>query len=416
MLTCQLCQATHPTMISNSHLRKHGHAGASYKELFPSAVLRVQSVESRTKMAATKKGTAPWNKGNKAAQKKIKKEPILNRPRKRQASFGRKLGPNKKISGARTGDKNWMRRAFNEKIEKLCVAENLRLLGRKSSAPTCSALSFECNICGHEFSFTCGYFTKSQQQLGHAVKTGICPACHPRSKLKSKKELEVLEFVRSIINEPVISGSRAVIFPFELDIWIPSMSTAIEFNGTYWHSEKVLLACGAHPQRDHQKYVRCREHSIRLISINEKEWDYQQEVVKSRLRHLIGVNKGPVIHARKCELVELSPEVAHAFILENGLEMAEGRSLGAIYNDQLVAVAIFNQSELISFMIKKNMRVPGIMSRLLKLAECTSTCSDNRWVDGGSLKIVGFDLTINNGPKIEGGSWNCGTTSWIKRS
>ena len=33
---------------------------------------------------------------------------------------------------------------------------------------------------------------------------------------------------------------RKIINPFELDIFIPKLNLAIEYNGVYWHSEKLL--------------------------------------------------------------------------------------------------------------------------------------------------------------------------------
>jgi len=57
---------------------------------------------------------------------------------------------------------------------------------------------------------------------------------------KSKGELEIYNFVKLLLpNEEVISNIRSVISPKELDIYIPFKKFAIEYNGLYWHEEKI---------------------------------------------------------------------------------------------------------------------------------------------------------------------------------
>ena len=63
---------------------------------------------------------------------------------------------------------------------------------------------------------------------------------------RSKGELQVFEFVKTIIGESieVMTNDRTQMVPnernqwkcnHELDIWIPELNFAIEFNGTHWH-------------------------------------------------------------------------------------------------------------------------------------------------------------------------------------
>ena len=55
----------------------------------------------------------------------------------------------------------------------------------------------------------------------------------------------------------------------ELDIFLPSLNTAIEFDGLYWHSsEKSKI-------RDRRKDNYCKNMGIRLIRV--KEWKYNQK-------------------------------------------------------------------------------------------------------------------------------------------
>ena len=57
----------------------------------------------------------------------------------------------------------------------------------------------------------------------------------------SKLEKDVLEYVKSICNYEVIENCTSAVLNenhrfFELDIFIPEIKLAIDFNGTYWHS------------------------------------------------------------------------------------------------------------------------------------------------------------------------------------
>ena len=51
----------------------------------------------------------------------------------------------------------------------------------------------------------------------------------------SKKEQELVEFCRQFFNNLLIKD-RMLIKPYELDIVIPDLNLAIEFNGIYYHS------------------------------------------------------------------------------------------------------------------------------------------------------------------------------------
>lgn len=50
----------------------------------------------------------------------------------------------------------------------------------------------------------------------------------------------------------------------ELDIYIPSLKTGIEYDGAFWHGEKTI-------EREENKYRICRENGIRLFRIREGE-------------------------------------------------------------------------------------------------------------------------------------------------
>jgi hypothetical protein len=109
-----------------------------------------------------------------------------------------------------------------------------------------------------------------QQPNGHLNGYG-CRECY-KSLSISKPEKEVFEYVKTLTIEDVINNDRTqIINPktghyLELDIWIPSLNKAIEFNGRYWHSLEGV------DYRDHQKNIQCKDKGIELLVIEEQDW------------------------------------------------------------------------------------------------------------------------------------------------
>ena len=56
--------------------------------------------------------------------------------------------------------------------------------------------------------------------------------------IKKYKEKELVEFCKQYYPD-LIENDRQLSKPYELDIVIPELKLAIEFNSTYWHSEQA---------------------------------------------------------------------------------------------------------------------------------------------------------------------------------
>jgi uncharacterized DUF497 family protein len=85
----------------------------------------------------------------------------------------------------------------------------------------------------------------------------------------STQEKEICEFLEehSIKYE---QSNRKIIYPLEVDIYIPSKKVAIEINGLYWHSEK-----SGNKLKDYHlnKTDLCEKEGIRLVHIFDDEWN-----------------------------------------------------------------------------------------------------------------------------------------------
>jgi hypothetical protein len=66
----------------------------------------------------------------------------------------------------------------------------------------------------------------------------------------------------------------------ELDIYLPDIKVAFEYNGTYWHSkEKTKIT-------DRIKNKICKEKNIKLITILENDWMRNKNTCLEKIRSL----------------------------------------------------------------------------------------------------------------------------------
>jgi len=133
-----------------------------------------------------------------------------------------------------------------------------------------SKLSVKCDK-GHEYSVTFGNFRGGCR----------CPVCNYYSK-SSKGEQSLQLYIESF-GIPMIRNDRTQIinpltgYNLELDIWIPSMNKAIEYNGLYWHS---------HPNKkyyDKIKHEQCKQLGIDLLVVGDEQWNNYKEVEMKRI-------------------------------------------------------------------------------------------------------------------------------------
>lgn len=105
-----------------------------------------------------------------------------------------------------------------------------------------------------------------------------CSLCS-RDKNTSKGEKEVFEFIKSIYFGEVLENDRTTIKPKELDIYLPDLKFAIEYNGDYWHKLKEQRIPGYH---ENKRNI-CQEQGIKLIEILDTQWKKNKEKIKEKI-------------------------------------------------------------------------------------------------------------------------------------
>jgi hypothetical protein len=155
----------------------------------------------------------------------------------------------------------------------------------------------------------------------------------------------------------------------------------------------------------------CHKVGYRLITIFEDEWLLKRNIVINRLKHILGSFNGTRIHARKCEVKEISSDVKNKFLNCFHIQGSDNSTikLGAFFNDQLVSIMTFSKGniskgsspqegiwELNRFCSNFDYHIPGIANKLLEhfkrkyeWSEIFSFC-DLRWSVGNLYRQLGF--------------------------
>ena len=205
------------------------------------------------------------------------------------------------------------------------------------------------------------------------TNTTLCTICNPIGFAYSDKENIICKFIQDNYNDVIVQNSRNIISPYELDIFLPDLKIAFEFNGIYWHNEIYK------PNNYHlNKTELCEEKGIQLIHIYEDDWLHKQNIVKSIILNKLGKTENKIF-ARICEIRQIDDNsLVRSFLDENHIQGFIGSKIkvGLFYNNELVSLMVFgnrrvamtsgDEYELLRFCNKLNINIAGGASRLFK--------------------------------------------------
>uniref|UniRef100_A0A6M3K5R2 Putative transposase n=1 Tax=viral metagenome TaxID=1070528 RepID=A0A6M3K5R2_9ZZZZ len=142
---------------------------------------------------------------------------------------------------------------IKSEIEKECY-----VLSSKSYNGNKSNIGIVCSE-GHEYTTSWNVWQRGFR----------CPICNGLT-LTSKAEDEIYQIISSV-NDIVRNDRTQIVNPktgwnLELDIWMPSLKKAIEFNGIHWHKSEYSK------YKDRQKILQCEQKKIDLLIIQERDW------------------------------------------------------------------------------------------------------------------------------------------------
>jgi very-short-patch-repair endonuclease/endogenous inhibitor of DNA gyrase (YacG/DUF329 family) len=219
----------------------------------------------------------------------------------------------------------------------------------------------------------------------------------------SKYEKEIANY----IDTNIITSSKKIIPPYELDIYIPDYKLAIEFDGLYWHSNK--------DKNYHlNKTQMCLEKGIQLLHIFENEWidPVKQDIWKSIINNKL--NKNNKIFARKTIVKEVDNISVREFLNNNHLQgfTSSFVKLGLFYDNELISLMTFGKTrfskkyewEMIRFCNKKFFTVVGGASKLYRYfvnnykPNNIISYADRRYSNGGLYEELGFEFSHYSKP------------------
>ena len=212
-----------------------------------------------------------------------------------------------------------------------------------------------------------------------------------KTSTRSKGEDEILElYPTTFLNDYTVLG-------WELDLWYPEKSVAIEYNGDYWHSVKV-----GKPGKHIAKTTLCESRKIHLINIFERFWrnkEYRPKIINildnNLNREELKVPEGTVKRVKKDE--------AQEFIRTNNIEnVVSAQFHVGTYNEygELINLLSFNRDKF-SVKIKRFTTKIGYIEDYADLigyieeyfspAYMEVLC-DRRYYDGSIFQKDGFEI------------------------
>lgn len=158
----------------------------------------------------------------------------------------------------------------------------------------------------------------------------------------------------------------------ELDLYYPNEKIAIEFNGSYWHSELFK-----NKEYHQNKSIECYKKGIKLIHIFEYEWNDNntRNKIIDLIRNNLELNSNK-IYARNTEVKIINKDSADNFLNKYHIQNSINASyyLGCFFNNELIGVMTFGsprfntnfQYELLRLCWKSGIQVIGGTQKMFK--------------------------------------------------
>lgn len=264
-------------------------------------------------------------------------------------------------------------------------------------------VKFRCNKCGSEC-------IEQPQFIKRRTDAGLtpCSVCHPKNFPVSVEENDLRIYLESL-GYQVAHYDRDFLGSYGADMVIEERKIIVEYDGIYWHSELYK------DSRYHlEKKIMAEDRGYRLVHVFSDEWKYRTDIVKSRLAHILGVNKCRKVYARDCTVGEVDAAVATKFLDDNHIQGAVNSKwrYGLYENGTLVSLMTFGPSrfdsstEMLRFCSDKALHVIGAAGKLFthfinEYTEVTKITSyaDARWSTGHVFyEKLGFILEALSSP------------------
>lgn len=262
-----------------------------------------------------------------------------------------------------------------ESIKKRSLKYSETMFLKRAKDKNVTIISDKTDLSNKVFKYKCNKCDTKYEERNYCSL--VCTKCYPI--VRSKYEVEIGEFLKSlnIVFKP--NARKVLDNKYELDFYIPSKNMGIEFHGLYYHSE---INGGKDKHYHNNKLKMCSDKGISLIQIFEDEWVNSKNIVKSRLKHKLGVLPDKTYYGRNITIREIPTKQKSLFLKENHIQGNDKPviKLGAFHRNELVSVMTFSNPsiskgstnnenlnyELSRFCSLINCRCVGVFSKMLK--------------------------------------------------
>jgi len=238
----------------------------------------------------------------------------------------------------------------------------------------------------------------------------LCKKCDKDILFKNQNELCL--FLKDILekDETIIVDDLTILYPQEVDLYIPSKKIVVDLVDLQSHSE---LVGGKNKTYHLLKTKKCLRKEVECVQIFENEWNDKKEIVKSILKNKFKKcdNK---FYARNCTVKILNKEECKNFLNENHIQGNDKSffKIGLYHNNMLVSVMTFCKSrynknyeyELSRYCNKLYSNVVGGAEKLFSFflkkynPKNIITYSDRRFFSGEVYLKLKFNFTHNTSP------------------
>lgn len=120
--------------------------------------------------------------------------------------------------------------------------------------------------------------------ISNRTAGGSCPRCR-----ESGFERDLRSFLEDLVGSPAISNDRSLLDGKELDIYFPQLRLAVEANGDYWHSDRIISQrSGISSEEYHRRKLEIAANKgIGLALVWESDWKNSRSLVEEALRRFL---------------------------------------------------------------------------------------------------------------------------------
>jgi GTP:adenosylcobinamide-phosphate guanylyltransferase len=257
---------------------------------------------------------------------------------------------------------------------------------------------FYSNICnfGSKIILTCPNHGSFVQDIRNHLQTRSCPKCNCST---SKPEQNIADFIESL-GFTIKRNDRKVLQGKELDVYIPELNLAIEYNGVYWHSEDKK-----NKSYHQDKYLACNKLGISLFQIREDLWLTKKEIIQSMIIYKLSLAER--VFARKCLVNPVSMKIAKHFYNENHIQGAgqcytKDMHIGLFFNNIMVmCVSVDLKAKYLKRLCtKQGLSVVGGASKLIsKIPTGTWTTYSSNDLGGNTAQYRGVVSRTQTAPR-----------------